>query len=64
VLEDVLVELDCPECAGPQPFEVPPCADGHGEECPERVCTRCSSALVLAGPPAAARRRQHLAVVA
>ncbi|MGQ7297275.1 hypothetical protein [Quadrisphaera sp. KR29] len=60
----VLEEMDCPWCAGPQPFEVPPCADGHGPQCPERVCTRCSGALVLSSPAAAALPRPHLAVVA
>ncbi|TNM69458.1 hypothetical protein FHN55_03920 [Streptomyces sp. NP160] len=64
MLEDVLEELDCPWCSGPRPFEVPPCADGHGEACPERVCTACSGALLLGADPAPSARRQHLAVVA
>ena len=29
-------------------FEVPPCADGHDEDCPELVCTRCGAAEVVA----------------
>lgn len=40
--------LHCPICARQQPVEVPPCIDGHGAECPERVCTVCGTAL-LAG---------------
>lgn len=69
---DVLEELDCPWCSGPRLFEVPPCAEGHGEACPERVCTACSGALLVGraplaatGPaPLASTRRRHLAVVA
>jgi hypothetical protein len=30
------------------PFETPPCADGHDEDCPELVCTRCNTAEILA----------------
>ncbi|MFC8847647.1 MULTISPECIES: hypothetical protein [unclassified Micromonospora] len=31
-----------------RPFEVPPCADGHGADCPELVCTGCGTALLIA----------------
>ncbi|WP_202125267.1 hypothetical protein [Actinomadura physcomitrii] len=31
-------------------FEQPPCPDGHGAECPERVCVECGAA-VLVDPP-------------
>ncbi|MDL4820125.1 hypothetical protein [Actinomadura opuntiae] len=31
-------------------FEQPPCPDGHGAECPERVCVDCGAA-VLVDPP-------------
>lgn len=37
----------CPSCESPQPVEVPPCADGHGETCPDRACTACGCALVI-----------------
>lgn len=40
----------CGSCGGEQPFETPPCPDGHGADCPERVCTRCGAA-VLVDPP-------------
>lgn len=41
----------CPTCARQQPVEAPPCTDGHGPECPERVCTVCAGALLVAPAP-------------
>ncbi|MFD0688777.1 hypothetical protein [Actinomadura fibrosa] len=32
-------------------FEQPPCPDGHGEECPERVCVDCGAAVLVGSPP-------------
>ncbi|HEY9388805.1 MAG TPA: hypothetical protein VIR27_03415 [Mycobacteriales bacterium] len=40
----------CGYCGDERPFETPPCADGHGVDCPERVCTHCGTAL-LVDPP-------------
>ena len=40
-------ELRCVICNGDMLFEVPPCADGHDDECPELVCTRCGAAELL-----------------
>lgn len=40
----------CGSCGDERPFETPPCTDGHGVDCPERVCTHCGSAL-LVDPP-------------
>lgn len=31
-------------------FEQPPCPDGHGEECPERACAECGSAVLVGSP--------------
>lgn len=39
--------LDCPTCAESRPFEQPPCTDGHGADCPERVCVDCGTALLV-----------------
>ncbi len=39
--------LDCPVCGRPGPAETPPCVDGHGEECPDRICARCGTALFV-----------------
>ena len=36
----------CVVCGDEQPFESPPCADGHEQDCPELVCTRCGFAVV------------------
>lgn len=40
-------ELHCGTCGDDMPFEAPPCADGHGAECPELACTGCGSAVLL-----------------
>jgi hypothetical protein len=37
----------CAECRAEQLFEVPPCADGHGSDCPDLACTGCGSAVVV-----------------
>lgn len=36
---------DCPTCRRRQPFEQPPCAEGHGADCPDWVCLVCGTAL-------------------
>jgi hypothetical protein len=41
-------ELYCDVCEGVAPFEAPPCADGHGADCPELVCTGCGTAVLIA----------------
>ncbi len=37
----------CTDCADVTVFEVPPCEDGHGEDCLDLVCVDCGSAVVL-----------------
>lgn len=37
----------CPSCDHDVPVEAPPCADGHGELCPDRVCLQCGTALLV-----------------
>jgi DNA polymerase III alpha subunit (gram-positive type) len=39
--------LHCPTCADVRLAEAPPCADGHGYDCPERACTDCGTALFV-----------------
>ncbi|GAB3941785.1 hypothetical protein [Micromonospora vulcania] len=41
-------ELYCDVCEGVTPFAAPPCVDGHGTDCPELICARCGSAVVIA----------------
>jgi hypothetical protein len=41
-------EFYCDTCEGVQPFEAPPCLDGHGVDCPELVCTGCGLAVLIA----------------
>ncbi|EIV93265.1 hypothetical protein [Frankia sp. QA3] len=52
------IVLACAECGDERPFEQPPCADGHGADCPEWACTECGAA-VLVGPVPAARPAAH-----
>jgi hypothetical protein len=40
-------EAQCPVCAKSVPVEAPVCLDGHGHDCPERLCTLCGSALLV-----------------
>jgi DNA-directed RNA polymerase subunit RPC12/RpoP len=44
--------LYCFTCGDERVFEQPPCEDGHGEECPERACADCGSAVLVGPPPA------------
>lgn len=37
----------CVECAAEQSFEVPPCEDGHGEDCLDLACSACGHAIVV-----------------
>lgn len=50
--EDRIV-LVCAECAVERVFEQPPCADGHGADCPEWACTGCGAAVLVGLAPAA-----------
>ncbi|GAA2587217.1 hypothetical protein SMC26_13805 [Actinomadura fulvescens] len=40
----------CSTCGDERLFELPPCQDGHGAECPERVCTECGTAMLIGLP--------------
>ena len=35
----------CPVCHTDSDVELPRCPDGHGDDCAERICTRCSTAI-------------------
>ena len=37
----------CTGCEGERAFEVPPCQDGHGLDCPDLACVECGLALVV-----------------
>ncbi|WBB54278.1 hypothetical protein [Verrucosispora sp. WMMD573] len=53
-------ELHCDTCGSNQPFETPPCVDGHGADCPERACTGCGAAIItfVLSPPRRSTRRR------
>ena len=46
VIATAIETLYCPTCARESLTEAPPCLDGH-EDCPERACVECGTALVL-----------------
>lgn len=46
-----LRQLHCATCEADMEFEVPRCADGHGADCPELVCTGCGTAVLIAPLP-------------
>ena len=56
MLDDLLADQYCPACDAVRPVEAPPCRDGHGTDCPDRACTGCGSAAMLATPGARGRR--------
>ena len=37
----------CSDCSDVTAFLVPPCEDGHGEDCLDLACADCGSAVVL-----------------
>jgi hypothetical protein len=45
-----LLFLYCPTCARESLAEAPPCSDGHGEQCPDRACVDCGTALLIDAP--------------
>ncbi|MDX6202581.1 MAG: hypothetical protein QOF82_1182 [Frankiales bacterium] len=47
----------CPVCQAETEVELLPCLDGHGEDCTERVCIGCSSAIFAGLVPANGLRR-------
>ena len=51
----------CSPCGSEQLFEVPPCEDGHGEDCLDLACAQCGAAVVvgvlLASAPVLAESR-------
>lgn len=56
-----LLLLYCPTCARDSLAEMPPCPDGHGEQCPDRACVECGTALVLDAPLFATLPRRRAA---
>lgn len=37
----------CASCTTETVFEVPPCEDGHGEDCLDLCCSACGHAVVV-----------------
>jgi hypothetical protein len=50
VVSAELLSLFCPSCGRECLAETPPCADGHGDACPDRACVECGTALLLDAP--------------
>jgi hypothetical protein len=41
----------CSVCDDERSFEQPPCADGHGTDCPEFACSVCGMAIMVGDAP-------------
>lgn len=37
----------CSPCTQDQPFESPPCQDGHGDQCLDLACLVCGHAVIV-----------------
>ena len=44
---DPVTDRWCSDCADVTAFLLPPCADGHGEDCLDLACADCGAAVVL-----------------
>jgi hypothetical protein len=58
-----LIEADdCPVCGRSATLVAPVCTEGHGDQCPDRLCVECGTALFVdplvraARPPRRAAR--------
>lgn len=47
----VIELMMCVHCGQECEFEQPPCADGHGDDCPELACVECGFAIVTGAFP-------------
>ena len=50
---------DCPVCGHENVLVAPDCTEGHGADCPDRLCVDCGTALfvgILVGLPRRSRR--------
>jgi hypothetical protein len=41
----------CSGCGDERAFDRPPCADGHGDDCPEWACVECGMAILIGDAP-------------
>lgn len=42
-----VLERWCGGCQGETLFEVPPCEDGHGDDCLDLACIDCGAAVMV-----------------
>ena len=47
----MILTRHCSFCDDERSFEQPPCADGHGTDCPELACAECGMAIVVGDAP-------------
>ncbi|CAO5243901.1 hypothetical protein [Frankia sp. AgKG'84/4] len=60
-IDDHIV-LTCVSCGDERRFTQPPCADGHGVDCPEWACAECGAAVLIGPvPPARSAERARAA---
>lgn len=60
---EVIAAEDCPVCGRVDTLVAPACAEGHGADCPDRICVSCGTALFV-DPVVSAPRRRRAAQIA
>lgn len=53
---EVIAADDCPICGRMSTLVAPECDEGHGVDCPDRVCVHCGTALFVDPVVSVARR--------
>jgi hypothetical protein len=56
---EVIAAEDCPVCGRSSTLVAPGCSEGHGDDCPDRICVHCGTALFVDPIVRAPWRRQH-----
>lgn len=60
---ELIAAEDCPVCGRASTLVAPECTEGHGADCPDRVCVSCGTALFV-DPVVSASRRHGVGRVA
>jgi hypothetical protein len=60
---ELIAAEDCPVCGRTDTLVAPDCTEGHGTDCPDRVCLGCGTALFV-DPMMSAPRRRPVARIA
>jgi hypothetical protein len=53
---ELIAAEDCPLCGHSSTLVAPDCSEGHGADCPDRICLDCGTALFVDPPVGPALR--------